>query len=210
MDIYDAIAKRRTVREFESKKVEVDVVKRIVDAGLRAPTNNHLRQWEFVIVDDAQLRLRVIEKISQNMNMKAAEELIDSWGLRDTNQRQMYLEAIPKQYRMLLECGGLILPCFRQESELLRPQSLSALNGFASIWCCIENMLLAATAEGIYGVTRIPSDQELTHLRTVLEIPDLYGIPCYLALGYPSEKEQATIRQQAICAENRMHFNRWS
>ena len=55
---------------------------------------------------------------------------------------------------MLRDAGCLIL---RRSGtgNALEPESLSALNSFASIWCCIENML-AAAAEGILGVTRIP------------------------------------------------------
>ena len=66
---------------------------------------------------------------------------------------------------MLLTAGCLIIPCFRQFEPLLKPKSLSALNPFASIWCCIENMLIAAAAEWIYGVTRIPFDEEIKHLK---------------------------------------------
>lgn len=33
-------------------------------------------------------------------------------------------------------------------SEDLHPDNISYLNGFASIWCSVENIFLAATAEG--------------------------------------------------------------
>jgi nitroreductase len=64
---------------------------------------------------------------------------------------------------------------------------LSALNSFASIWCCIENILIAAVSEGIYGVTRIPFDDEIEYIREILNIPEDYDFPCYLGLGYPRE-----------------------
>lgn len=46
MDIYDAIYARRSVRDFEDKQIDIEVVKKIISAGLRAPTNNHMREWE--------------------------------------------------------------------------------------------------------------------------------------------------------------------
>ena len=52
MDIYEAIEKRRTVRDFEDKSIDPKIIKKILSAGLKAPTNNHLREWEFVIVND--------------------------------------------------------------------------------------------------------------------------------------------------------------
>jgi nitroreductase len=85
---------------------------------------------------------------------------------------------------------------------------LSALNPFASIWCCIENILLAAVAEGIYGVNRIPFDEEITHIKALLNIPEDYEMPCYIALGYPAESVKL-IKQHSIRVEERIHFNTW-
>lgn len=208
MDVYAAIFSRRTVRDFQEREIDRALIKKILEAGLHAPSNDHLRQWEFVLVQDRATRLAVIEKIRSNRTEQDAVAVIDNWGLVDQAQRAMYLDAIPKQYRMLFTAGSLILPCFRQKSPLLQPKDLSALNPFASIWCCIENILLAATAEGIYGVTRIPDGEESAHLKTVLHIPEDYAIPCYLALGYPAENAKR-IEQLSINIEERIHFNQW-
>ncbi len=56
MNIYDAISARRTIRDFEDRPVEQAVMERIIAAGLKAPTNNHLRQWEFVVVNGKEER----------------------------------------------------------------------------------------------------------------------------------------------------------
>jgi len=142
------------------------------------------------------------------VSQKGAIGIINRWGLTDEIQREMYIEGIPKQYDMLLNAGCLILPCFRQEQPLLKPKDLSALNPFASIWCCIENMLVAAAAEGIYGVTRIPFDAESKIIKQYLHVPEYYEIPCELALGYPAETARRT-RQIDIDLESRIHQNKW-
>ena len=41
MDLYYAIYKRRTVREFLDKDVDFEVIKRLLEAGNAAPTWNH-------------------------------------------------------------------------------------------------------------------------------------------------------------------------
>jgi nitroreductase len=120
----------------------------------------------------------------------------------------MYIDAIPKQYKMLLDAGTLLIPCFKQKQSLLKPNSLSSLNGFASMWCCIENILLAACAEGIFGVTRIPFDKEIGHLHQKFGIPTDYAIPCYLALGYP-DNDRKRIKQHIVNAKDRIHMDRW-
>lgn len=44
MEFYEAIEKRRTVRDFEDRPIAMEIIKRILAAGLKAPTNNHLRE----------------------------------------------------------------------------------------------------------------------------------------------------------------------
>lgn len=208
LDIYEAIKLRRTVRDFKDEKIEITMIKKILNAGLLAPTNDHMRSWNFVIMNDPAAKLELIKLVVKDRTEKQAITTLDNWGLVDRSQREMYIDAIPKQYKMLLNCGCLIVPCFQQTEPLLEPSKLSSLNGFASIWCCIENILLSAVAEGIYGVTRIPGDDELTHIKTILNIPDDYEVPCYLALGYPAENLKE-LRQNFVNVEERMHFNQW-
>lgn len=43
MEFYEAIDKRRTVRDFEDKIIDIEIIKRILSAGLKAPTNDHLK-----------------------------------------------------------------------------------------------------------------------------------------------------------------------
>ncbi len=207
MEFYDVIKARRTVRDFESRPIEHAVLRRIIEAGLMAPTNNHMREWEFIVIHDKQERINAIQTVRDRERHEAVD-IVDRWGLVDNSQREMYIDAIPKQHRMLIEAGCLIIPLYRQHGPLLSPGSLSSLNGFASIWCCIENMLLAAASEGIQGVTRIPFDEEMGHLKTVLNVPEEYEIPCYLALGYPKEK-LPEIRQHPVDVDKKIHLDRW-
>jgi nitroreductase len=208
MDAYEAIQARRSVRDFQAKVIDEGIIKRIIDAGLKAPSNNHLREWEFVIVQDRETRLRIIDKIQKKYTKEGIEAWLDSWNSTDPIQRASYLIAVPKQYTMLLTAGCLILVFFRQPWPLLKPDNLSALNPFASIWCCIENMLIAAAAEGIQGVTRIPFELEIGHIKEVIGCPADYEIACYLAIGYPSV-DAAKAAHYPVKAEDKIHWNHW-
>jgi nitroreductase len=66
----------------------------------------------------------------------------------------------------------------------------------------------AAAAEGIFGVTRIPFEVERKNLRRVLNIPDGYEVPCYLALGYPAQ-EARRITQFEVRLDEKIHVNAW-
>ena len=133
MNIYEAIHTRRTIRDFSDRQIKMSVIERIINAGLKAPTNDHMRSWEFVVVNDKTKRAEVLNIIPKTYAKSEVSRWLDSWNAKDNAQREMYLEAIPKQYSMLYNAGCLLLPFFRQEGELLKPESLSALNEFASI-----------------------------------------------------------------------------
>ena len=71
-----------------------------------------------------------------------------------------------------------------------------------------ENILLAAASEGIFGVTRIPMTEELEHIKNVLNHPDNYTMPCYIALGYPRKDAKLPV-QKVINIDDRLHINHW-
>ena len=49
MDFYQILEKRRTIRDFSDKEVTDEVLKKVLSAAFKAPTNDHLRQFEFVV-----------------------------------------------------------------------------------------------------------------------------------------------------------------
>ena len=50
MEFYEAVNKRKTAREFLDKEVDFEAIKRILDAGNRAPTWDHNRKWQYIIL----------------------------------------------------------------------------------------------------------------------------------------------------------------
>jgi nitroreductase len=208
MDVYEAISRRQTIRDFADQEIPADLIRKLLDAGLKAPSNDHLRRWEFIVIQDRATREAIIDSLNAPKTRKAATTIINKWGLTEPSQREMYLDAIPKQQTMILNAGALILPCFYTSGSVLKPESLSSLNYLASIWCCIENILVAAAAEGIFGVTRIPFEAERKSLKDLLHIPENYEIPCYLALGYPKETAKRQPQYETHLDE-KIHLNAW-
>lgn len=109
---------------------------------------------------------------------------------------------------MLADAACVIVPLFKQKTDLLHPENLSHLNGFASIWCCIENMFLAITAEGYASVLRIPLGDEGDWARKVLNYPEDYLMPCFIAVG--KESDTAThLKQKEYSISERIHKDAW-
>jgi nitroreductase len=208
MDIYQAIYARKTIRCFSDQPINTETTEKIISAGMQAPSNNHMREWHFILLNDRLKRKELLEKIIKPVSRKGAIGIVNRWKMTDEVQRNMYVDAIPLQFSMLINCQQLIIPCFHQVSNLLKPKNLSELNAFASIWCCIENILIAAAAENIFGVTRIPGESERETLKQELNLPGGYEIPCLLALGYPAENGKRA-QQYEIDSTEHIHTNCW-
>ena len=203
MGFYEAVGKRRTVREFQSKPVEKEKLLRVLDAGLKAPSHNHLREWEFILIKDFEQRKRVVDlgvaaKDYTEKEVDKTTEPMTEW------EKPAYLAALPVQRRMLMSSPELLIVCFRMKKPLKECSTLYELNSFASTWACIENILLAMAAEGLYGVTFIP--HETAALKKMLGIPDDYEVAALIPIGYPQEY---FVKQRPISLQEKIHYDRW-
>lgn len=208
MELYEVLEKRRTYRDFSTREVNDEIIKRVISAAFKAPTNDHLRQLEFIVVRGRENIAKVIAPLAKNM--AAFKDLVfevDDSG--DKDKMEMFTDALPKQQKMLMESGLLILPFFRQkQSPLLKPMEQSSLNYFASAWCALENMLLAATAEGLGTVFHIPVSDEADQIKKIVGAPEGYEFTCLLTMGYPAENAFLP-KQKEINVEDRIHNIKW-
>ena len=61
MELFEAINKRRTIRDFENEVIPKEILEKIISAGLKAPTNDHMRDWQFVVVTDKDVAVRLLD-----------------------------------------------------------------------------------------------------------------------------------------------------
>ena len=66
MDFYQVLEKRRTIRDFSDKKVTDEVLEKVLLAAFKAPTNDHLRQFEFIVVRGQENIARLISPVAEN------------------------------------------------------------------------------------------------------------------------------------------------
>ena len=208
MELKEVLEKRRTYRDYTDREVSEEIVNKVIASAFKAPTNDHLRQFEFVVVRGRENIAKVIAPLAKNMAV--FEKLVfevDESG--DKDKMAMFADALPKQQKMLMESGLLILPFFIQKTHpLLKPVELSSLNYFASAWCAIENMLLTATDEGLGTVFHIPVADEADKIKKIVGAPDGYELACLLTMGYV--KPDAFLpKQKEINPQDRTHHNVW-
>jgi nitroreductase len=96
MELYEAIRKRRTVREFLDKDVDFEVIKRILEAGNLAPTWNHNRNWSYIILrtdEEKEYAFEYAKKIADSFD---AEKYLNAPRPYPTTLAQkMYGYAMP-------------------------------------------------------------------------------------------------------------------
>lgn len=206
MELYEAIYNRRVTRDFKDEVVPDEILKKIINAGLQAPTHDHLRNWEFVILQNTEDKENALQYIRHGV--KPQLEILKEVLVNGTPQQKMYADAMPKQHTMLMNASHIILPFFKSTSAVLKPTCVSSLNPFSSIWCVIENIFLAATAEGLACSMRIPVGEEGLNVARVVKAPENYLLPCYIGLGYPAE-DKVVVEQVEYTAEQKIHYGKW-
>ena len=83
MDFYQVLENRRTIRDFSDKKVTDEVLEKVLSAAFKAPTNDHLRQFEFIVVRGQENIARLISPVAENTKniqqtgLDAAADLMD-------------------------------------------------------------------------------------------------------------------------------------
>lgn len=208
MEFFETVEKRRTVRDFENEEIPAEIIEKIIGAGLKAPTNDHMRDWHYIVIRDKNTLVKLLDIIPKGISDEDMEQLLKDWNLNDSEQQSCYKNAVPKQHKMLMDAAAVIIPLLNQKTDILHPDNISHLNGFASIWCSIENIFLAATAEGYGCNLRIPLGNEEEYAKRVLGFPDDYFMPCFIGIGKP-KKDAPVIKQKDIDIKERIHANKW-
>ena len=209
MDFYQVLEKRRTIHDFSNKEVTDEVLVKVLSAAFKAPTNDHLRQFEFIVVRGQENITRLIAPVTENTKNIQQTGLEATASIMDKDEHAMFTDALPKQQRMLIQSNCLILPFFKQKDyPLCKPADQSSLNYFASAWAAVENILLAATAEGLACAFRIPIGNEPEYVKHLVNAPVGYEFTCFLAIGYAAENAHIC-KQKDIRVEERIHKNIW-
>jgi len=177
--VYKAIYTRRDVRShFIDKEIPEDVLLRILDAAHHAPSVGFSQPWNFIIIRDKDTRLKVKALFEQEL-MRSAEML-------EEPRRSKYLSL---KLEGIMESNVNI--CVTYDHSRFGPfvigRSSIPETGIYSVCCAIQNLWLAARAEGI-GVGWV-SILDNDGLKKILGIPDSIIPIAYLCLGYVTHFE---------------------
>ena len=171
--VYRVIAERRDVRHFLSDPIDADLLARVLAAAHFAPSVGFMQPWRFVRIGDAVLREQLVELVEQ-------ERLATARALQQREDAFMRLKV-----EGIRECGEVLVVALmdRCEEHVFGRRTLPEMD-LASVACAIQNMWLAARAEGI-GMGWV-SMFEPDALRTLLHMPAGARPIAILCLGHVS------------------------
>jgi 5,6-dimethylbenzimidazole synthase len=200
--VYRAIVERRDMRHFKSDPVDADTLQRLLAAAHCAPSVGLMQPWRFVRVTDAELRRQIHDLVEGERQRTAV-----AMGERQDEFLRLKVQGI-------LECGELLVAALGEgrEKHIFGRRTLPEMD-LASVACAIQNLWLAARAEGL-GMGRV-SMFDPAALATVLSMPEGSLPVAVLCIGhvdafYPAPMLELTGWARARPLEELMFHNRWN
>ena len=156
MSFYEVINKRRTIRQFDQEEIPKEVLERILNAGLKAPSAGNLREWELIAITDKDIILDLAKFVlPYPCNIKDPK----------TPQQEMFKIAYPRQRSMIEESTCVILVLYKQKHAFTNSPNNFGLMDYGSAWALIENILLSATYEGLGTGIHVPVQKNHNKLK---------------------------------------------
>jgi nitroreductase len=76
MDVLEAIKERRSIRAFKSQNVSQELVEKLIEAAIRAPSAGNIQPWEFIIVRRLEIKRELAEAALQQQFIEEAPVVI--------------------------------------------------------------------------------------------------------------------------------------
>lgn len=172
MDVQEAIRSRRSIFRFRPEPVEREQLTRILSSGIWAPNHHVTEPWRFIVLGD-EMREALARRYGEIQTRKAPE-----------GAGPDALQALREGgYRKFLSKPTIVaVSCTQEGGDQLQRED------YAATCCAIQNIQLAAWAEGV-GVqwSTGPITLEEDTMRMLRVDPARETIAGFLYMGYPQD-----------------------
>lgn len=152
--VYKAMAERRDMRHFLPDPIEPELLARLLQAAHLAPSVGFMQPWRFIRITEKTLRSDIYRLVEQ-------ERINTAYALHEREDEFMRLKV-----EGVRECGELLVAALmdRRDEYVFGRRTLPEMD-LASVACAIQNIWLAARAEGIgMGWVSLFDPQQLAQL----------------------------------------------
>jgi len=199
MDLFEAMYTARAIRRFKPDPVPDEVITKVLDAAIRAPSGSNEQSWEFIVVKDAEQRKKVGAVYRKGGNILMA---LYANRTKPPHMSQETYDKLMASAMYLLdhmaEAPVLLLACLKQTPPAgpppqFPPDAAAGLKNMArmggsSIYPAVQNIILACRAFGLGTVlTTIHMFYE-DEVKAILGLPPEVQTYALMPIGYPRGK----------------------
>jgi nitroreductase len=178
-DLFEVIRTTRSMRRLKPDPVPNELIRKVLDAGVCAPSGGNMQRWRFLVVRDAGIKRTVGTYYKRAWDEQVAPRYRSGEPAPGMSREQFLrlLDAAEYLATYIHEAPVWIVPC-------LEGGTATRTSG-SSIYPAVQNMLLAARALGL-GATLTT-----LHLQFEEEVEAALGLPpgahsyALLPIGYP-------------------------
>lgn len=174
--IYKVMAERRDMRHFLPTPIAPELLQKLLHAAHHAPSVGLMQPWRFIRISDATLRQSIHKLVDEERKHTAQ-------AIGEVENTARMAEFMRLKVEGILDCGEVLVAtlCDQREKHIFGRRTLPEMD-LASVSCAIQNLWLAARAEGIgMGWVSMFDPQKLAQL---LHMPEGAKPVAILCLGY--------------------------
>ena len=174
---YRDLARRRSVREFESRPIPREVIEQCLMAAGTAPSGANQQPWHFAVITEPEKKKRIREAAEAEEREfyahRAPQEWLDALAPLGTDSNKPFLEEAPVLIAIFAQKYGLN-PDGTRYSHYYYPESVGIATGF---------LLAALHHAGLATLTHTPNPMRF--LNEICDRPKLERPMILLVVGYP-------------------------
>lgn len=186
-EFYQLIEARKSIRKYKPDLPSRQVIERILTAGMHAPSGKNRQNWRFFVVTGEK----------RNQYLQYSQK---SWlNIKDILQQRLKpsLYQFTERFFFTLGEAPVLIFCYSHNTPEERYHT-----SIGSVYMAVENMNLAAVAEGLGTCTMgapLEIKNEVDQFLGVTELPEYKSgeleLLCGLTLGFPDHEPPKAPRQ---------------
>ncbi len=191
MSVFDAIEKRRSVRNYRPDSISADVLDRLLNAIRLAPSGGNQQPYKFIVVQDKEIKAKLAAACRWTPGAPKGHEFIAEAPVAIV-ACSSEKGGISRFYR---EEGQMTLALGRDVPAEIDRSAAGYLN-LAEIDAAIalDHLILAATEEGL-GTCWVAAIDEL-EVKRLLSVPDDMRVLVVVPIGYTDSWPEARPRKR--------------
>ncbi|MEQ1890231.1 MAG: nitroreductase family protein [Alphaproteobacteria bacterium] len=202
MKLYDAMRTMRSVRKLRPDPIPDDVLGRIFEAATWAPNGGNRQPWRMIVVRETAAKKRLGELYTTQWSAYAANAARGVAHLPEVERAKHMRTIAAGDYLAahMADVPVLVVVCFNPALMAVTDakQDRVSVVGGGSVYPAVENLLLAARAEGLGCVLTTLLCAEEPEVKKLLEIPAEWGTAAMVPLGYPVGQGHGPISRKPV------------